>query len=194
MPTSRSSALVRRTIRPLRLGRRSLRRDWAAPRRGRAGTLARPLALLTILAGLWPTLDPALVEPPAFLSASPERVALRFTRCGRGRGPACVVDGDTFKLSQRKIRIVGIDAPETHPANCPEEARLGEQATVELMRLLNQGPFTMTGRIDDMQDRYGRDLRVVTRTRPDGTTQSIAGDMRASGLARRYLGSKASWC
>ena len=150
--------------------------------------------MFALLAGLWPTLDPALVEPPAFLSAGPERVALRFTRCGRGRGHACVIDGDTFKLGQRKIRIVGIDAPETHPANCPEEARLGEAATVELMRLLNQGPFTMTGRIDDMQDRYGRDLRVVTRARGDGTTQSIAADMRDSGLAHRYLGSKSSWC
>ncbi len=156
--------------------------------------MARPLVLFAILAGLWPTLDPALVEPPAFLTADPERITARFTRCGRGRGQACVVDGDTFKLGQRKIRIVGIDAPETHPANCPEEAQAGEAATAELMRLLNQGPFEMTGRIDDLRDRYGRDLRVVTRKRPDGTIQSIAEDMRASGLARRYLGRKSSWC
>lgn len=156
--------------------------------------MARPFVLSAILAGLWPTLDPALVEPPAFLSTAPERIDARFTRCGRGRGQACVVDGDTFKLGQRRIRIVGIDAPETHSSDCPEEARLGEGATDELMHLLNQGPFTMTGRIDDMTDRYGRELRVVTRTRPDGTTQSIAADMRASGLARRYLGRKSSWC
>jgi len=135
-----------------------------------------------------------LLEPPAFLTASPERVDARFTRCGRGRGKACVVDGDTFKLGQRKIRIVGIDAPETHSAKCPDEARLGEAATAELMRLLNQGPFDMAGRIDDMSDRYGRDLRVVTRTQSDGTTQSIAEDMRASGLAHRYLGRKSNWC
>ena len=126
--------------------------------------------------------------------ANPERIDARFTRCGRGRGAACVVDGDTFKLGQRKIRIVGIDAPETHAANCPEEARLGEAATAELMRLLNQGPFEMAGRIDDMTDRYGRDLRVVSRTRADGTSQSIAEDMRSSGHARRYLGRKSSWC
>jgi endonuclease YncB( thermonuclease family) len=156
--------------------------------------MARPFVLAAILAGLWPTLDPALVEPPAFLSAAPERVAHRFTPCGRGRGHACVIDGDTFKLGKRKIRIVGIDAPETHGANCPEEARLGQAATVTLMRLLNQGPFTMTGRIDDMTDRYGRELKVVTRTRPDGSIQSIAEEMRASGLAHRYVGRKTSWC
>ena len=52
----------------------------------------------------------------------------------------------------------------------------------------------MTGRIDDMRDRYGRDLRVVTRRLPDGRTQSIAADMREAGLARRYVGRKLSWC
>ena len=183
-------------IKPPQVGRRALRRDWAAPRRKRhfAGEMGRPLLLAGLLAALWPALDPALVEPPAFLSAAPERVAAKFTRCGPGRGKACVVDGDTFKLGQRKIRIVGIDAPETHPAQCPEEARLGEAATAELLRLLNQGPFVMTGRIDDSRDRYGRDLRTVTRQRPDGSVQSIADDMRASGLAHRYLGRKSSWC
>ena len=156
--------------------------------------LARPLVLATVLGALWPTLDPALVEPPGFLSTDPERIAEHFTRCGPGRGNACVIDGDTFKIGQRKVRIIGIDAPETHPANCAEEAQAGEAATVELMRLLNQGSFTMTGRIDDARDRYGRDLRVISRTRPDGSNQSIAEDMRSSGLAHRYLGHKTSWC
>ena len=146
------------------------------------------------LGALWPTLDPALVEPPGFLSTDPERIAAHFTRCGPGRGNSCVIDGDTFKLGQRKVRIVGIDAPETHPPNCAEEARLGQAATAELIRLLNQGPFEMNGRIDDMRDRYGRDLRVIGRRRPDGSRQSIAEDMRSSGLAHRYLGRKMSWC
>ena len=45
-----------------------------------------------------------------------------------------------------------------------------------------------------MQDKYGRDLRALTRERADGTTQSIAADMRNSGLTRRYAGFKTSWC
>jgi hypothetical protein len=52
----------------------------------------------------------------------------------------------------------------------------------------------MTGRIDDSKDKYGRDLRTIERKRPDGTVQSIAEDMRASGLAHRYLGFKTGWC
>ena len=141
-PTSRSSATESGRLGRSRSRRQPRVRDWAAPRGRRqfATSMVRPLVLAAILAALWPTLDPALVEPPAFLSAAPERVAQRFTRCGPGRGNACVIDGDTFKLGKRKIRIVGIDAPETHPANCPEEAKVGAAATAELMRLLNQGP------------------------------------------------------
>ena len=88
-------------------------------------------------------MDPALVDPPALLSSEPERVSETFSRCGIGRAHACVIDGDTFKLGKRKVRIIGIDAPETHPARCPQEARLGEQATARLRELLNQGPFEM---------------------------------------------------
>jgi micrococcal nuclease len=152
---------------------------------------ARPFALAGVLGMLWAGSDPALVEAPAFLSSAPERVDAAFTRCGRGRGHACVVDGDTFKLGQRKIRIVGIDA--VH-GQCAAETALAERSTAKLQSLLNQGPFRMTGRIDDMRDRYGRDLRRIERIRADGSVQSIAEDMRASGLARRYLGFKQGWC
>lgn len=156
----------------------------------------RPFILLGILASLYVGAgDPALVEPPGFLSSEPERVAQSFTRCGPGRGYACVIDGDTFRLGNRKVRIIGIDAPETHPAGCPEEARLGELATAKLQELLSQGAFEMVAPLYRDTDRYGRDLRVVRRTLPDGSTQSIASEMRESGLARRYLGGfKAGWC
>ena len=154
----------------------------------------RPFILGAILLTIWPAVDPALIEPPGFLSSDPEQVNEHFTRCGPGRGHACVIDGDTFKLGDRKIRIIGIDTAEVD-ARCPEEARLAEAATVELRRLLNQGLFRMVGRIGGQKDRYGRDLRALTRIRPDGTEQSIAEDMRASGLARRYLGGfRSGWC
>jgi endonuclease YncB( thermonuclease family) len=142
-----------------------------------------------------PVADPALIDPPAFLSTDPETVDETFTRCGPGRGFACVIDGDTFKLGTRKVRIIGIDAPETHPPRCAREARLGEAATAKLQELLNQGAFVMVGPSYGDKDRYGRDLRTITRTGPDGSEQSIAADMRASGLAHRYLGGfKSGWC
>ena len=164
-------------------------------RRKRVWFALRPWLLLTGLLLLWAYLDPALVEPPAFLSAKPEKVQGNFTRCGLGRGSFCVIDGDTIKLGERKVRIVGIDTPETHPAGCPEEARLGEAATNDLLRLVNQGPFQMVGRLGDPKDRYGRDLRSLSRTRRDGSVQSIAEEMLASDHARRYLGGlRGGWC
>jgi endonuclease YncB( thermonuclease family) len=151
--------------------------------------------LLTLLVALWVLYDPVLVEPPALLSTKPEKVEGSFTRCGPGRDTFCVVDGDTFKLGERSIRIIGIDAPQMHPPRCDAEAKKGEAAAVELQRLLNQGAFAMTGRIDEPQDTYGRDLRALARQRPDGTTQSIAQDMLETGTVRPYVGGlRSQWC
>ena len=154
----------------------------------------RPFILFAILVCAWVGVDPALVEPPAFLSTEPERVSQSFTRCGRGRGYACVIDGDTFKLGDRRIRLIGIDTPEVD-ARCPSEAALAEAATVKLQALLNQGPFEMVAPLYGSTDRYGRDLRSVRRTTADGQVQSIAAEMRSTGLARRYLGGlRGGWC
>ena len=155
---------------------------------------ARPFVLFGALGVTYAGFNPAVIEPPSLLSSSPEVIDAKFTRCGPGRGRACVVDGDTFKLGSRRVRIIGIDAPETHGSRCPAEARLGEQATAKLQALLNQGRFEMVAPIYGSKDRYGRDLRTVQRKRPDGSMQSIAADMRDSGLAHRYTGFKTSWC
>lgn len=158
-------------------------------------TAWKPWGVLALILGGWYWLDPALVEPPAFLSGEPEHVSGTFTRCGPGRGAFCVIDGDTFKLGNRSVRLIGIDAPETHPSRCPAETVQGEAATALLQRLLNQAPFTMRGRIDGGRDLYGRDLRAVTRVLNDGSVQSIADEMLASGTVRGYLGGlRESWC
>ncbi len=155
----------------------------------------RPFILGGILLSAWPAVDPALMDPVSLLATSPEHIDQTLTRCGPGRGHGCVIDGDTIKLGQRKIRIIGIDAPEVHSPQCPKEAQLAEQATVKLQQLLNQGPFDMVGSVTRDKDRYGRDLRALNRANPDGSTTSIAEEMRASGLAHRYLGGyKPGWC
>ena len=173
---------------------------WRTKHRARPASAARrrlvglrPFLLLAVLLVLGAVLDPALVEPVGLLSTAPEQVSAMFTPCGPGRGRACVIDGDTFKLGERKVRIIGIDTPELN-GQCPEERRLAAQAAARLRQLLNQGPFTMTGHIGELQDRYRRDLRTLTRERPGGTLQNIAADMRNSGLARRYVGAKSNWC
>lgn len=169
--------------------------DGRPPRAARLLTGLRPWALLVALVTLWVLYDPLLYEPPTFLSAEPERIAGRFTRCGTGRGAYCVVDGDTIKLRKRKIRLIGIDAPETHPPRCAAEAAAGEAATAELQRLLNQGPVIVASRIDRPTDRHGRELRALLRLRADGSTQSIAAAMIESGTVRPYLGGlRHSWC
>jgi micrococcal nuclease len=156
--------------------------------------ILRPFILLAMLVCIWIGYDPALIEPPEFLAGEPEPVSETFSRCGIGRSHACVIDGDTFKIGQRRVRIIGIDAPETHPARCQEEARLGEDATAKLQELLNQGAFEMVAPVYGSHDKYGRDLRTVQRRLPDGSLQSIAEDMRTSGLAHRYTGFKTAWC
>ena len=157
-------------------------------------TTLRPFVLLCVLATLWAGMDPALVEPIGPLATEPERIDQRFTRCERGSSRACVVDGDTFRLGRRRIRIIGIDAPERH-GQCAEEVRRAEAASDRLQQLLNQGPFEMVGRIDDMTDRYGRELRTVRRATADGHLLSIAQQLRDEGHARRYLGGfRPGWC
>ena len=175
--------------------RRRAPQFWPQRRRGRLARAARPIVLAALLAIMWAAFDPLLVEPPGFLAGKPERVSETFSRCGRGRSFACVIDGDTFKLGKRRVRIIGIDSPETQHSQCPAETTLGEQATAKLQQLLNQGPFEIVAPAYGRQDRYGRDLRVIRRTRADGSTQSIAGEMRESGLAHRYMGGfKPGWC
>lgn len=155
----------------------------------------RPWFLLTVLVGLWTGLGVETLEPLPGLSSSPELVTGRFIRCDAGRSGFCVVDGDTFRLGARRIRVLGIDAPETHPARCPAEAAKGDAATDALLTLLNQGQFTMAGRLNDMEDQYGRELRALTRTRSGGTIQSFAADLIGSGTVRRYYGeARRPWC
>jgi endonuclease YncB( thermonuclease family) len=101
-------------------------------------------------------------------------------------GPIYVIDGDTFVMSGQKIRIAGIDAPETHPSRCAEEARLGLAATQKLRELLSNGAVAMSGTI---HDEYGREVRTV---RVNGADVGAA--MVGAGVAREYGSGRRSWC
>ncbi|QFI62613.1 hypothetical protein D0Y83_04490 [Qipengyuania flava] len=137
---------------------------------------------------------PGAFSAPGWLSSEPQVIEGRFTRCGRGRGYYCVVDGDTFKLGDRAVRVVGIDTAEVD-AECAAEAVQAEASAKALQGWLNRGPFRMTHRLDEPIDRYGRSLRTVYRLRPDGSEDRLADYMRAEGGARGYWGGgRGEWC
>ena len=98
-----------------------------------------------------------------------------------------VIDGDMFILNGTRIRVAGIDAPETHPARCAEEARLGQAATQKLAELLRGRPLWISGL---RTDRYGRSVGIV---RVGG--EDVADAMISAGLARNYDGERRQgWC
>lgn len=144
------------------------------------------------LAG-WPAGEPsatasdgrAAPEPRASV-ASEFRVD--FSACKWGGGRSCVVDGDTLYLEGQKIRLAGIDAPETHDYHCPEELALGTRTAERLRELVNSGPVAL-GTIDRDEDRYGRKLRNVSVAGVD-----VGDTLVAEGLARPYAGGRRSWC
>lgn len=138
---------------------------------------------------------PSAFEPPDLLQTEPRTIANRFNRCDAGAGHYyCVIDGDTFRIGRERVRVVGIDTAERN-ARCPAEAALAEQSTRALQEWLNRGPFQVTARLDEPRDRYGRALRIIKRTLPDGREDSLADWMQAHGGARSYLGGmRGGWC
>lgn len=102
---------------------------------------------------------------------------------------SCVIDGDTIRHDGSKIRIADIDAPEISEPKCASEAALGHRAKDRLLELLNEGPFDVVHPGGRDKDVYGRKLRVLMR---DGRSLGII--LVAEGLARRWTGSRRSWC
>ena len=129
---------------------------------------------------------PAWINPAAQPPSAP--VVAHFDYCKWGGGTNCVVDGDTFYLNGAKVRIAGIDAPETHDYRCQSELELGERAARQLQALLNSGAVTMTG-IDRDRDVYGRLLRNVSVN-----GQHVGEALMSGGVARAYAGGRRPWC
>ena len=112
-----------------------------------------------------------------------------FGRCGQPSYDNCVIDGDSFHLGGRPIRIADIDAPEVSEPGCLREAELGRQAAERLLVLLNAGPFTLEQPRGTGHDRYGRELRLVMR---EG--RSLGAQLVAEGLARAWDAPSGDWC
>lgn len=131
---------------------------------------------------------PATTSPAPSHAQGAELVSASFGKCGSGPRLNCVIDGDTFYYQGRKIRLSGIDTPETHEPQCRQEAELGAAATRRFQELLNAGPFMLV-RTGQDEDRYNRKLRDVRR---DG--HSLGNALVAEGLARPWTGRRMPWC
>ena len=124
----------------------------------------------------------------AFAALAADTEAASFVFCHNNGGTNCVVDGDTIWYRGTKIRITGIDTPETHQPKCAAEAKLGAAATRRMLQLVNAGPFTLQS-INRDEDRYGRKLRILKRG-----GKSLGDILVEEGLARYYKGGRRSWC
>ena len=150
------------------------------------------LWLALILAGaVWIATMPGI-------GGSWQAVPDRFTICGQGRSQACVIDGDTILIGYppkaRKIRMSDYNAPELK-GECAAESALAIGARTALLEWLNRGTFEMSGGDDPPYDKYGRELRALKRTGPDGSDDWLVDTMVASKTARSEWGDRGcNWC
>jgi micrococcal nuclease len=113
--------------------------------------------------------------------------SVQFSLCSGSMDTDCVVDGDTIRVKNDKIRLVGFNTPETCEPACPAEAAKGEQAKLRLLELLNSGSLAFAATADRDRDRYGRLLRSVAVNGRD-----VADILISEGLAEPYQGGKSA--
>ena len=152
----------------------------------RKASAVRRLLPLALLAGL--ALAAAAMSLDTGTGALPASIRAQFSLCHEGGGTNCVVDGDTVWITGRKVRIAGIDAPETHEPKCAAEGELGRRAASRLQALLSSGTVTAFP-ADRNRDPNGRLLRNI---KVDG--RDAGETLIAEGLARKYGGRKRGWC
>ncbi|MXO91682.1 thermonuclease family protein [Pontixanthobacter aquaemixtae] len=119
-----------------------------------------------------------------------QTVDMNFTLCGVRGSQGCVIDGDTFMIGRRKIRLAGYNAPEMK-GDCAAEVALARQSRDALRDWLNQGTFAMSGGDEPPFDQYGRELRSLTRG-----DDALADMMIERGLAQEsgWGFERGGWC
>ncbi len=138
--------------------------------------------MIAVILGAW-----TLAQQLGWRQGQWHQMERQFTICGEKSSGACVIDGDTLAIGQRRIRLVGFDAPEMD-GQCEAEQRLARVARDELAAWLNLGVFEMEGGADAPRDRYGRELRELRRG-----GEMLADTMVERGLARRSTTDR-GWC
>lgn len=121
-------------------------------------------------------------------TSSPEGAPIQRGSIERGR-VAYISDGDTIgvrlETTVRRVRLLGIDAPETRDPNRPP-ACFGPEASARAALLLSRGMAVtlVTDPMQDRVDRYGRLLAYVFRR---GETRPVNERLLADGAARVYI-------
>jgi endonuclease YncB( thermonuclease family) len=113
----------------------------------------------------------------------------QYSLCSAIVQRSCVIDGDTIRHGWTKIRLADIDTPEISAPKCASEAALGHRAKERLLELMNEGRFEVVHPGGRDEDVYGRKLRVLMRN-----GRSLGMILVDEGLARRWTGSRRSWC
>ena len=101
-----------------------------------------------------------------------------------------VIDGDTIRSDEERIRLEGIDAAEIGHAKCEAERRLAILAKHRLEQLLGSGDVDIRRNAHPKPpDRYGRTL---ARVLVDG--EDVACILIKEGYARPWTGRREDWC
>jgi micrococcal nuclease len=135
-----------------------------------------------VLVGCAPGSPPQPSEPDGV-----DAVAASSVPAGRVLTVSRVVDGDTVDASDDhsavgRIRVLGIDTPETHDPRKPVQCWGPEASEFATGLLLDQPVTVVTDPSQDLRDRYDRLLAYLYL--PDGRNYSV--EAAAAGAARAY--------
>jgi micrococcal nuclease len=117
-------------------------------------------------------------------SSSPTATANQNTNTSTNAVVVRVIDGDTidvrFGTNQQRVRLIGIDTPETKKPNTPIQC-FGPQASDFTKHLLTEGTPVFIRRDVEARDDYGRLLGYVYRS-SDGLFVNL--ELARQGYAR----------
>lgn len=132
-------------------------------------------------AGATQTANAALPSPrPQAQNVSLTEKPGTFAFCGRSGLNNCVADGNTFWLKGVRMKLAGIDVPQTDQARCLEERQRGFTAKVRLRDMLNAGGFQVAS--------------AGASSTLSRSGVSFADQLVKEGLARPAGARNQSWC
>jgi len=145
------------------------------PSRTRAG-----VALLGLLACVAATAACGDAPAPHALPPAPAELAVSPLPAGTDGTVRRVVDGDTLVVDALRVRLIGVDTPETVKPDSPIEC-YGPEASAATKALLPAGTRVRLVSDVEKQDRYGRELRYVYRV---GDGLFVEGYLAREGFAK----------